>query len=292
MKFFDTHCHYNLEPIYSGDPFVFKIKEDSELLKMNWRDHWQKAQQHGITKSMVVGPGVKSSQKAVEIAEAEENLFASVGIHPERANKIIEVKEEVAKITELAKSKKVIAIGEVGLDYFYLDAESADELEIIKNRQKELFIEQIKLANELKLTLILHVRDRGDQAYLETLSILKEYWNFKKPVIFHCVSGPLSYIEKALELPHSYFGFDGNITFKKADDIKEIFKLVQKTDPKRILLETDFPYLAPVPYRGQICEPYMIVTTAEYIAQELGANLEEIYQNSLEAFGIAETSKI
>lgn len=286
MPIIDTHCHYNLEPLYSGQAFCFKIKDEDPILKKDWHDHWQKSQENGIEKSIVVGPGIKSSQKAIEIVETEKNLYAAVGIHPERASKTGNIEELLEQLGELAKHKKVVAIGETGLDYFYLNAESQEEILKIKEKQAKLFIEQVKLANKLNLPLILHVRDQGEDAYFETLKIIERYWQFNNSLIFHCVSGPLEYIRKALTMKHSYFGFDGNLTFKKADSIREIFSLVQKTDSKKILLETDSPYLAPEPYRGQICEPYMIIETAKYIKNNLGANLEEIYQNSLSAFNI------
>lgn len=286
MPIIDTHCHYNLEPLYSGQAFCFKIKEENPILKQNWRDHWQKSQQEGITKSIVVGPGIKSGQKAVEIAEAENNLYAAVGIHPERANKIVDTKKSLKQLAKLAQSKKVVAIGETGLDCFYLKSENHQETLVIKEKQKELFIGQIDLANQLNLPLILHVRDKTENTYLETLEIIEQYWQFKNSLIFHCVSGPKLYIEKALKMSGSYFGFDGNLTFKKAEDIRAIFALVQKTDSKKILLETDAPYLAPEPHRGQVCEPYMIIETAKYAENKLGADLKEIYQNSLEAFNI------
>jgi len=286
MPIIDTHCHYNLEPLYSGQAFCFKIKDEDPILKKNWRDHWQKSQENDVKKSIVVGPGIKSSQKAIEIVETEKNLYAAVGIHPERANKTDNIEKLLEQLRVLAKHEKVVAIGETGLDYFYLDAENQEEISKIKQKQIKLFIDQIKLANELNLPLILHVRDQGEDAYFETLKIIEQYWQFNNSLIFHCVSGPIEYIKKALTMKGSYFGFDGNITFKKADSIREIFSLVQKTDSKKILLETDSPYLAPEPYRGQICEPYMITETAKYIKNNFNADLEEIYQNSLSAFNI------
>ena len=247
MLIFDTHCHYNLEPLYSGQAFCFKVKEKDPILQMHWQNHWQKSKKEGIAKSIVVGPGIKSSKKAIEIAEAETNLYAAVGIHPERANKINDIQNALEELAILAKSKKVVAIGETGLDCFYLDSENPDKILQIKQKQKELFVGQINLANELNLPLILHVRDKTEEAYLETLEIIEQYWQFKKSLIFHCVSGPEIYIKKALNLNNSYFGFDGNLTFKKAGDIRAIFSLVQKTDSSKILLETDAPYLAPEP---------------------------------------------
>jgi len=284
MPIIDTHCHYNLEPLYSGQVVGFKIKDEASILKKDWHDHWKKSEENGIEKSIVVGPDVKSSQKAIEIAETAENLYAAVGIHPENIDKINNIEEALGQLTQMAKHKKVVAIGETGLDYFYLNSDDQQTISEIKEKQKQLFIEQIKLANKLNLPLILHVRDKVADAYLETLEIIEQYWQFNNSLIFHCVSGPLEYIKKALAMKDSYFGFDGNLTFKKADAIREIFALIQKTDSKKILLETDSPYLAPEPYRGQVCEPYMIRTIANYAKNKLGANLEEIYENSLSAF--------
>ncbi|HPS40411.1 MAG TPA: TatD family hydrolase [Candidatus Woesebacteria bacterium] len=287
MPIIDTHCHYNLEPLYSGQPFCFKIKADDPLTKLRWQDHWQAAQKKGVQKSIIVGPGLSSSKKALEIAATDKNLYASVGIHPERTNKIINLAQAKLELASLAQNDRVVAIGETGLDYFYLQTNDQEEITKTKLRQKELFIDQIKLAVKLRLPLILHVRDKEEKAYYETLKIIEQYWAFDRALIFHCVSGPLDYVKKALEYKNSYFGFDGNITFQKAENIRTIFKLVQKTDPQKILLETDAPYLAPEPYRGQVCEPQMITVLANYLEKNCQANLSAIYQNSLCAFKLA-----
>lgn len=294
MPIIDTHCHYNLEPLYSGAPFCFKIKDGDAVLTMDWRAHLTNAHQHQIDKSVIVGAGLRSSQKAVELATAETSFYASIGIHPERAHKIEKLEQAMIELEKLAANPKVVAVGEIGLDYFY--AEPNVDQTNIKKKQHELFIAQIKLANRLQLPLILHVRDHAEAAcdeatydktaYAESLILLKEHFNFDSPIIFHCVSGPLAYIRQALQLKNSYFGFDGNITFKKANDLRIIFQLVQETDPKKILLETDAPYLAPEPHRGKICEPWMIAVTASYLKKNFHVNLAEIYQNSLNAFRI------
>ena len=284
MKIIDTHCHYNLEPLYSGNPFCFKVKENDPILKMNWQNHWQNSQKNNIVASIVVGPGIKSSQKAIEIAKTEPNLFAAIGIHPERANKIDDLEESIKQLKELTQNNKIVAIGETGLDYFYLPEEKGEE---IKEKQKKLFIAQIEIAKELDLPLILHIRDKNDDAYFESLKLIKEYSNFKNALIFHCVSGSLEYIKAALELENSYFGFDGNLTFKNAEELREIFRLIKRRDSSKILIETDSPWLAPVPHRGKICEPWMIKDLAIYMEKELGANLEEIFQNSLKAFKLS-----
>lgn len=286
MPIIDTHCHYNLEPLYSGQASHFKIKDQDSILTQNWQNHWQKAQETGVEKSIIVGPSLAYSQKAIEIAKQDENLYATIGIHPEEIEHVDKIEQVVTELKKLAQNKKVVAIGETGLDYFYLTSKNKIEIKQIKEKQQKLFIAQVELANQLNLPLVLHVRDQGEEAYFATLELIEKYWQFKNALIFHCVSGPLDYIKKALTMKNSYFGFDGNITFKKADHIREIFSLVKETNTKKILLETDSPYLAPEPYRGQICEPWMIKAIAEYAKNKLGADLEEIYQNSLKAFNI------
>jgi len=182
----------------------------------------------------------------------------------------------------LADQDSVVAIGEVGLDFFSLPKDQ--DLTIIKSNQEKLFIEQIKLAAKKHLTLIIHARDQADQAYFRILELLKNFWPEEEPIIFHCASGPIAYLEAAQKIKQAYFGFDGNLTFKNAANIRDLFKNIQNWNPKRILLETDAPYLAPVPHRGKICQPWMIAETAKFAQTELNADLAQIYQNSLRAF--------
>lgn len=261
MPIFDTHCHYNLEP-----------------LSLDWLKHWQKAQAAGVKQALIAGSNLNTSQLAVELASNDENLWASVGIHQSHAHEI-DLQSASQSLQQLAKNPQVKAIGETGLDYFEAQASEA---------QFELFKAQIALADELNLTLIIHARDRAEQAYWDILELLEKHWSAKNPVIFHCISGPVAYIEKAMSIPHSYFGFDGNLTFKNAPALRELFQLINQSAPEKILLETDSPFLAPLPYRGRVCEPWMISKTANFAQAELGADLEQIYQNSLRAFNLLE----
>lgn len=286
MPIFDTHCHYNLEPLYSGQALNFKIDDQDPILQKTWQDHWLEAQRQGIKKSLIPGAGSRSSQLAVEIAKTDANLYASVAIHPLRAAKI-DLTAALESIKELSQDNAVVAIGEAGLDFFHFD-KAADSSSIKQEKQKQeaLFIAQIQLAVENDLTLIIHSRDQGEEAYWRILEILEEHWPAKQNVIFHCLSGPLAYIKKAMQIDHSYFGFDGNLTFKNAQYLQEIFQLFQKQAPEKILLETDAPYLAPVPFRGQICQPAMIAELANFVKNNFQANLELIFQNSLRAFNL------
>ena len=260
MQIFDTHCHYNLPPINKA-----------------WQTAWDQAQKKGLVASLVAGASLENSRLAVKIAQSEDNLFASVGIHPEDASKD-GVEKEIREIEKLAKEKKVLAIGEIGLDYFY---EPHD-----KEAQKKLFLAQLQIANDLKLPIIFHVRDRGEAAYHEIIELIKKYCHNENSQIFHCISGPNTYINEILKMPNSYIGFDGNLTFKNAPNLREIFKIVQKNNPDKILLETDAPFLAPVPYRGQSCQPWMIVETAKFAKEELDCNLKQILENSYRAFNL------
>jgi TatD DNase family protein len=253
---------------------------------MDWQEHWRKAQSVGVNKSIIVGPSIAGNQRALKIADSNPNLYAALGIHPEEINESFDLEKSYQQLVQLSHHPRVIAIGETGLDYYYLQNLAVNDLEANKNIQKQLFIKQIVLTNQLNLPLILHVRDRNSAAYYDTLELVEKYWSFNNSLIFHCVSGPIDYIKRALTLKNSYFGFDGNITFKNGENVREIFKLVQTTDSSKILLETDCPYLAPEPFRGKVCEPYMISSIADYLENNLAANLAEIYQNSLAAFHI------
>jgi TatD DNase family protein len=281
VQIFDTHCHYNLEPLYSGQAIYFDIDSDDPILQKKWHDHWHNAQKNGIKKTLIPGAGLGSSRLAVEIAQQEQNLYASVAIHPLRVKKI-EFDSALKEIKSLSQEKSVIAIGETGLDYFHFTEK--DEIEKIKKDQKKLFIEQIKLAIKRKLTLIIHARDKNDEAYWQILEILDQYWPAEENIIFHCLSGPMDYVTEAMKINNSYFGFDGNLTFKNANYLRTLFQLINKKYPDKILLETDAPYLAPAPYRGQICQPAMISELAKFVEKNMQGNLRQIYQNSLKAF--------
>jgi TatD DNase family protein len=252
MKIFDTHCHYNMTPLYE-----------------NWREHWQKAQEHGVIGSVVVGTNIETSKRAVEIAQVEENLLAAVGVHPHEYNDIDSTDLPTILLTHqsvllmLIKHNPVIAIGETGLDYFRLPSENQEVS--IRNQQQALRM-HIQLANEYSLPLILHVRDTGEQAYWDVLQLLTDDYLFKAPFILHCVSGPKKYVEQALEMG-AYIGVAGNATYSSAEPIRELVRLVPND---RLLTETDAPFLPPQPHRGKQCEPWMIAETAKYLVEKLG----------------------
>ncbi len=269
MALFDTHCHYNLEPLWP-----------------DWRSHWQAAQTKGIHHSVVIGTSVSASQRAIEIASDEPELWAAVGIHPEVYQSLIEDPESVSAddhdftvLTQLATAPKVVAIGECGLDYFRLPDDEGMAM-TIKARQQAGFIQHIKLADQLELPMVIHVRDTGDSAYWQVLRLLKEHKHSEVPFVLHCISGPLDYVKAALEMG-AYIGVAGNVTYKNADHIRS---LVKTTPADRLLLETDAPFLPPVPHRGKPCEPWMVSLTAEFLHQELGIDPTQLTENAKKVF--------
>jgi TatD DNase family protein len=286
-QIFDTHCHYNLSP-----------------LRDDWQSHWQKAQAHGVKKSVIIGTDWDSIGIAQEIAAQDDNLFATGAIHPNEYDDLIRNSVESGKSVQQLQqeledqdwethfglngttvtSGKVIAIGETGLDYFHLsqDEELNDEQKgQVAQLQQFALKKHISLAQKFNLPLIIHVRDKGEQAYTDVLQILKKA-AYSGKFNLHCISGSLSYIQEAMEMG-AYIGVAGNVTYKTADRIREI---VQFFPREKILLETDAPFLPPREFRGKPCEPWMISQTATFIEQELQIDLNQIWQNSLNFFSL------
>ena len=250
MVFFDSHSHLNDEK-FDGDRDEI-IKEIYEA---------------GITYFITAGYSVESSQKAVDIANDYDFVYASAGISP---NDIPQTEEELWKqisdIKDLAKSnKKVLAIGEIGLDYYW----NTENKEI----QKKAFVEQIKLANELNLPIVIHTRD----AVMDTIQILKEN-EVKNRGIFHCCPQNRELIKEGLKLGF-YISFAGPITFKNSKNADEMIDLVPND---RILIETDSPYLAPEPVRGTRNTPVNVKFVAQKIADSKSLKLEEIGKITVE----------
>ena len=278
MKVIDTHCHYNLEPLYSGQKSHFSIKDENPLLTMNWKDHWKNAVEKGVAGGVVVGSNIETSLSGLEVAKQESKIIAAIGIHPHHANDL-SLEEYRKFFEEHLPHEKIKAIGETGLDYFRLE-KNTKEFAKTKNAQQDLFKLQIEIANKYELPLIVHVRDELEEAYWETLKILKENLDTKTNFVLHCVSGPTKYVEDAIAIG-AYIGFDGNITYKNAENIRNLFKLVPED---KLLIETDAPYLPPQGYRGQVCEPWMVTEVAKYTEEEFSTNLDLILENSKKFF--------
>ena len=213
----DSHCHIN-DDLYKNSP----------------SDYIKTAKLAGVDEFLVVGFDAKSSEISVEIAEKYDECFAAVGIHPSDVKKSKPGDLEVIK--ELCKTPKVLAIGEIGLDYYW------DKEQDARNQQKEFFIKQIELANELNLPISIHCRD----AIEDCLKILKEN-KVNRGGIMHCYAGSLEITSEFIKLGF-LLGFGGTVTFKNSVRPKEVAAHVPSNS---YVLETDAPYLTPDPYRGK-----------------------------------------
>jgi TatD DNase family protein len=235
----------------------------------------------GVEKIINIGAGLGSSQRSVALAEKYANIFCSIGLHPHYFMEYGE--KSFAKFDEfkaLSLSKKVIAIGEIGLDYFIPDGSVITDAQ--KELQKKGFREQLEFAKELKLPVILHCRGsrpeapnmyrEANDAYEDVFAIVLEFpeLNF----VWHSFGGRLIFVEKVLEKENMLISFAGNITYNKPG--AEIFDVIRKIPLDKIMLETDCPYLAPVPMRGKRNEPLFVKYVAQKIAEVKNLELEEV----------------
>jgi len=246
MSFIDSHCHID-GPDYDAD------RED--VIK--------RARDAGVTTMLNVGTGDPHSgafERAVSLAEKHTNVYAAIGVHPHDA-KLFDDAAEQRIIGLIKRSKRVIAWGEIGLDYHY-DHSPRDV-------QREVFRRQLRLARSLELPVIVHSREADD----DTIEILRqELADYERGGVMHCFGGTLAMAESALELGF-FISFAGNLTFKNAQDLRDV---ARQLPLDRLLIETDCPYLTPVPFRGKRNEPARVVETAHCLGTIHGRDLEEI----------------
>lgn len=228
----DSHCHLN------DDFFLDKVEE-----------YILKAKNNGVRYINIVGYDLASSLKAIEIANKYDGVYASIGFHPENIEGL-DI-SEIEKLIPLLENKKVIAIGEIGLDYHWYKDQGFRDI------QKQWFIKQIEFANRFNLPISIHARD----AAADTYEILKSH-HCRNGGVLHCYSGSKEMLKLFANLGY-YFGFDGPITYKNAVEPKEC---VKECSIDRILTETDSPYLSPVPFRGKPNDPSNIKFIVEQIA--------------------------
>ena len=238
MNIFDTHAHYDDEA-FNEDRF--------DLLNV--------MPENNIKYIINQGVDIKSSLDSIALSEKYSYIYAAVGIHPLDVKKM----EDVSKIRELAKHEKVVAIGEIGLDYYYETETKELQLEYFKN--------QLNLANELNLPVVIHDRD----AHKDTIDTLKEI-KVNNIGVIHCYSGSLEMAKELLKLDY-YLGFDGPVTFKNAKTVIEVLKYIPLD---RILVETDAPYLTPVPFRGKRNNSMYLTYVLDEIAKIKKVSPEEI----------------
>ena len=255
MEFFDSHSHYNSESFEN---------DRKEIIEETFK--------FGITTVMCAGYNLEQSKNALKLAEENDFIYASAGISP---NDIEDFSEENLKeIENLAKKDKIVAIGEIGLDYYW----NKDN----KNIQKDLFIKQIDIANRLSKPIIIHTRD----AWVDTIEILKNH-PVKEKGVFHCCPLNQELIKEALKLDF-YISFSGNITFKNAKSAG----CIELVPNNKILIETDSPYLSPEPLRGTINNSLNVKLVAKKIAEVKNLDIEEVAkmtrENTMRIFNIKE----
>lgn len=239
----DTHCH--LDPSY--------FAEGAEAVI-------QRAHAQGVSAFVTIGVGrdLGPARRAVELAEARPDVWATVGVHPHDAGALDDA--AFAELEALARRPRVVAVGEIGLDYHYMRSE--------REVQQAVFRRFIALARALRKPIVVHTRE----AAADTLAILDEEGAREVGGIIHCFSEDRPFAERALGLGFD-LSFSGIVTFKTALAIKDV---AAWAPGDRILVETDSPYLAPVPFRGKKCEPQHVVYTAKHVAELRGEDFGEL----------------
>ncbi|AIE58566.1 TatD family hydrolase [Bacillus methanolicus] len=252
---FDTHAHLNAD----------QFKDDLEEVI-------NRAKKEGVNNIAVVGFDRPTIKKAIELAEKYDFIFACVGWHPVDAIDMTE--KDLHWLEELASHPKVVALGEMGLDYYW--DKSPKEI------QKEVFRKQIRLAKKVKLPIVIHNRE----ATADIVEILKEEGAWEVGGIMHCFSDSIEIARECIEM-NFYISIAGPVTFKNAKMLKEVAEAIPL---ERLLIETDCPYLAPHPYRGKRNEPAYVKLVAEQIAGIKGLSVEDVAkattENAKKLFGI------
>lgn len=236
----DTHCHLTYKP----------LADDVEGVLA-------RARAAGITGCITIGTTIDDSRRAIAVAEQYDNVACTVGVHPSHAH---EEPPDVAKpLADLVSHRKVVAVGETGLDYFHT-TEHVD-------RQRAVFIEQLRLAQATQKPVVIHSREAVD----DTLAIMGGFPDIR--AVFHCFTGTADEAKRILDRGY-YLGFTGPVTYKKNDELREVVKLVPDD---RLLVETDAPYLSPEPVRGKRpCEPAYTMHTARKVAEVRGVSIEAL----------------
>lgn len=253
--FIDTHAHLEMR----------EFREDREEVIA-------RAREAGVDFIITIGTTVESSRDAVVLAEQHDFVYAAIGIHPHEARDVLHPAYDVLR--HFAKSKKVVAYGEIGLDYYYENSP--------KNVQQRKFRDMLREARELGLPVIIHDRD----AHEDTLRIVKEEWDPSIGGVMHCFSGDAEFAKKMMALGF-YISIAGPVTYPKSEALREA---VRRIPIERMLIETDAPYLAPQQFRGTRNEPAYVRHTAEAIANIKGLSIEDVARitsfNAMQLFGI------
>lgn len=246
----DSHCHLE----YKG-----LVEDQAGVLA--------RARQAGVGAFLNISTRESEWRQVVATAEREPDVWATVGIHPHEADQHADMGRNV--LLEATRHPRVIGIGETGLDYYYDNSDRAT--------QRELFRMHIGVARETQLPLVIHTRDAEE----DTLAILEdELGKGGFPALIHCFTASASFGEKVLEMGLS-ISLSGIVTFKNAKELQEIAATIPK---ERLLVETDSPFLAPVPHRGKSCEPAFVADTAKFVAELRGEDIENLSRYTTDNF--------
>lgn len=249
--FYDTHAHLDYPDFAPDfDPML------------------ERARVAGITKIISIGTNLESSRRAISLAERHPNIYAVAGWHP---NEAMDAPADIrGELRDLARHPKVVALGETGLDYYRLPSKEsgnpADD-EVFRRRQAELFQQHLEVAAETGLNVVIHQR----ASFADTLALLTPFADRVRGV-FHCFAEPVESLHRILALG-SIVSYTGILTFKNGQNIRDA---LAATPVGKFMLETDSPYLAPIPYRGKRCEPAYVKDTAIVAAGVKGCSLEEL----------------
>ena len=245
----DSHCHLDHEPLLSDLSNVIKRSKDI-----------------GIKKLLTISTSLESFSRIKNIIDKDEMIYGTIGIHPHETNENLISAENIVK--NFNENLKIIGIGETGLDFYYNNSD--------KNKQINSFNEHIKASIETNAPLIIHSRN----AEKDTFDILNNYKNDNVKILMHCFTGSKKFAEKLLDL-NAYFSASGIITFKNSIDLQKTFKFLPL---EKILIETDSPFLAPVPNRGKKNEPSYIDFTAKKLAEIKDITKPELIQITTDNF--------
>ena len=245
----DSHCHLDHEPLSSNLDEVLKRSKNI-----------------GIEKLLTICTSFQSFQNILKIIKKDEMIYGTFGIHPHETIQDIAKRDQI--IENINKDKKIIGIGETGLDFYYNNSD--------KTSQIRSFEEHVKASIDMNIPLIVHSRNAENQTY----EIFKNFNDKKLKILMHCFTGSKKFSEKLLDF-NSYFSASGIITFKNSKDLQETFKTLPL---ERLLIETDSPFLAPVPNRGKKNEPSFLKFTAEKLAQLKDISNKELIDKTTQNF--------
>jgi len=237
----DSHCHLDHEPLYSNI---------SDIIK--------RSKENGLKKILTISTNSKSFENIKEIINLDEIIYGSIGIHPHESS--IDKMDKKFIVENAIKFKKIIGVGETGLDFYYENTHKDDQI--------KSFETHIEASIELNYPLIVHSRS----AETETFDILNRYKNSDIKILMHCFTGSKEFAKKMMTL-NAYFSASGIITFKNSNDLQETFKMIEND---KILIETDSPFLAPIPMRGKKNEPSFIKYTLEKLSELKSKTFDEL----------------